>query len=470
MKILKFPSQPVSTLPSQIEVEVDGDKSISHRTAIFSLLTSGVNRITNYLPGEDTLNSLKIAQMLGAKVKTSSGSIGLNVEITPPSSGIEEPSDVLYCGNSGTTIRIYSGLLAGAEGFFVLTGDRYLNRRPMGRVANPLREIGAQIDGRKGGNYPPLAIRGGKLKSFRYSSPIASAQVKSALILAGLQGEGVSYYREPTLSRDHTERMLRGMGAEIEKEGEWLKIIPLGGRKLEPLQLEVPGDPSSGFFFAIFGIVHRVSVLLKNLTLNPTRIEAYKVLEKMGVEVEYRLKGDKYEPVGDIFLNPTAPLKGIEVSQNIPSLIDELPALAIAMAVAEGESVVKNAKELRVKESDRIKSIVTNLRKIGIKAEELEDGFRIWGEPSLLSSPGGKGKRIPSSLVVIDSFGDHRIAMSFAILGSKIGNLEITEVESINTSFPRFFQLLRQWVQFLLEERGEEESPSHSQKEVSNGN
>ena len=231
------------------EFVVDADKSISHRCAIFSLLTDGENVIKNYLRGEDTLNSLKIASMLGAKVEDD----GEIIKITPPKN-LQEAEDVLYCGNSGTTIRIYMGLLAGIDGFFVLTGDKYLRRRPMARVANPLRSIGAKIDGRRNGDLAPIAIRGGKLKSFSYSSKIASAQVKSALILAGLNSDGVCEYTEPFLSRDHTERMLKGMGADLEwkmENGKWKIITNPLKEKLTPLNIEVPNDPSSAFFFAV---------------------------------------------------------------------------------------------------------------------------------------------------------------------------------------------------------------------------
>jgi len=404
--------------------EVDADKSISHRCAIFSLLTSGKNEIRNYLRAEDTLNSLEIAKSLGAEVEDD----GETITITAPET-LKEAQDVLYCGNSGTTIRIYMGLLAGIDGFFVLTGDKYLRKRPMGRVANPLRSIGASIDGRENGNLAPLAVRGAKLKSFKYESKIASAQVKSALILAALGADGESYYKEPFLSRDHTERMLKGMGAPLKTEiNEDLScevyISPLQ-EKLEPLKIVVPNDPSSAFFFAVAAAITKSRALIKNVTLNPTRIEAYKILEKMGADIQYIQKDDKYEPVGDIIVQGQD-LKGVEVSQRIPWLIDELPALAMAMAVANGKSVVKNAKELRVKESDRISTVVNGLKACGIEAREFEDGYEIIG-----STP---------KKAVIDSHGDHRVAMSFAVLGLLCG-MEITKAESINTSFPGFFKL-----------------------------
>ena len=416
------------------EFKVDADKSISHRCAIFSLLTKGENRIKNYLKAEDTLNSLEIAKKLGARVVEKDDEI-----IIQAPTKLKEPDDVLYCGNSGTTIRIYMGLLASNEGFYVLTGDEYLRRRPMKRVIAPLNEIGASIDARDNKNLAPIAIRGNKLKSFNYKSPIASAQVKSSLILAALNANKPSFYEEPFLSRDHTERMLKGMGAEINSKIEdgkcKIEITPLKD-KLNPLIIEVPNDPSSAFFFAVAAAITNSKAILKNLTLNPTRIESFKQLEKMGAKVEYILKEDKYEPIGDIIVIGNE-LKAIKVENNIPWLIDELPALAMAMAVASGKSVVRNAKELRVKESDRIKAVVENLQKCGIKANELEDGFEIIG---------GEVKE-----AFINSYGDHRIAMSFAVLGLLSG-MKIDKAESIYTSFPGFFELFGKIAEYRIDD------------------
>ncbi len=415
------------------EFVVDADKSISHRCAIFSLLSEGENKIKNYLKAEDTLNSLEIAKKLGAEVREENNEI-----IIKAPEKIKEPDDVLYCGNSGTTIRIYMGLLASNEGFYVLTGDEYLRRRPMKRVINPLKNIGANIDARDNGNLAPIAIRGNKLKNFNYESPIASAQVKSALILAALHANKPSIYKEPFLSRDHTERMLKGMGAKIDQkinennECE-IEIFPLEN-KLSPLNITVPNDPSSAFFFAVAAAITNSQAIIKNVTLNPTRIEAYRILEKMGAEIKYILKEDKYEPIGDIEIKGKE-LKGVEVTQNIPWLIDELPALSIAMAVSDGKSIVRNAKELRVKESDRIKAVVENLKRCGIEAKELEDGYEIIG---------GKVKEAK-----IDSFGDHRIAMSFAILGL-LAPMEIEKAESIYTSFPNFFNLFKKIADYRI--------------------
>jgi len=409
--------------------DIAPDKSISHRSAMFSLLSDRVSTIDNFLQGEDTLNSLAIAQQLGATVIKD----GSSVEITPPTK-LGEPDDILDCGNAGTSMRLYCGLLAGIEGSFVLTGDKYLRERPMSRVVDPLRAIGAKIDGREGGNLAPLHIRGGNLKSFRYQSPIDSAQIKSALILSALQANSKSYYKESLLSRDHTERMLRGMGAKVrtiesgEDEG-WIEIEPLSS-PLDPLVMRVPADPSSGFFFAVAASITPDSkVIIKDVTLNPTRIEAYRALERMGADIRYITKDDLYEPIGDIEIRYSGELQAITVESNIAWLIDELPALSIAMARANGISHIKNAKELRVKESDRISTVVDGLNACGIETMEVEDGYSVVGG-SIHSA-------------TIDSHGDHRIAMSFAIAGV-VDGMEIVDTACIDTSFPNFFDILSQ--------------------------
>jgi len=418
----------LSILPLQkpFDLVIDSiasDKSISHRCAMFSLFSDKPSTIKNFLRGEDTMDSLRIAQKLGATIEDKTDVI----IITPPKE-LTEPDDILDCGNAGTGMRLYAGLLAGIEGSFVLTGDKYLRNRPMKRVANPLRDIGAKIDGRENGNKAPLHIRGAKLKSFKYHSPIDSAQVKSALILAGIQSGKVSYYKENLLSRDHTERMLNGMGANIKtNEDGWIEINPVKA-PLKPLNLTVPTDPSSAFFFAVAAaIIPKAKVTLKNLTLNPTRIEAYKILEKMGAKVEFIEKENIYEPMGDIIVSHKE-LNGVTIDSNIAWLIDELPALSIAMSIAKGKSVVKNAKELRVKESDRISAVVDNLKLCGVTYSEFEDGYEIDGGATLKSS-------------TINSHGDHRIAMSFAIAGLLCG-MEIEDTQCIETSFPNFMEIV----------------------------
>ncbi|MBE0491846.1 MAG: 3-phosphoshikimate 1-carboxyvinyltransferase [Sulfurospirillum sp.] len=403
--------------------KIASDKSISHRCALFSLLSPQPSVIRNYLQAEDTLCTLDIVQALGASVTYKDDAM----YITPPHK-IVEPPCILDCGNSGTAIRLLMGFLAGIDGFFVLFGDKYLAQRPMRRIANPLRSIGASIDGRCDGEYAPLSIRGQKLKAFHYESPIASAQVKSALLLAGLHSDGTCSFVEPHLSRDHSENMLKGMGLAIQREGTKITFqAPM--QSLKPLDITVPNDPSSGFFFALAAaIVPNAQVTLKNMLLNPTRIEAYKILQKMGTHIEFITTSKNYEEVGDIVVR-NAPLKSVQVSENIAWLIDELPALSIAFACANGVSIVKNAAELRVKESDRIASVVKNLQLCGINVREFEDGYEIQGG-ALRSA-------------TIESFGDHRIAMSFAIAGL-IVPMQIQNVACVQTSFPNFIDLLAQ--------------------------
>ena len=416
----------INRLSKPFNVVIDNiasDKSISHRCAMFSLFSDKTSYVKNYLLAEDTLHTLKIVEQLGAKIVQD----GSSIEITPVKK-LSEPDDVLDCGNSGTAMRLFCGLLASVEGSFVLSGDKYLRSRPMKRVADPLRSIGAKIDGRENGNKAPLFIRGEKnLQPFTYSSPVDSAQVKSAMILAALRATNVSRYKENELTRDHTERMLKGMGAEIFTDSEgFINIKPLTNY-LKPLNITVPADPSSGFFFAVAAAINKNSrVVIKNVSLNPTRIEAYEVLKRMGAIVNYIEKENIYEPIGDIEVIGNE-LNGVEVSQKISWLIDELPALSIAMSLANGKSLVKNAKELRVKESDRIKAVVDNLALCGVNYREFEDGYEIVG---------GELKA-----ATIDSFGDHRIAMSFAIAGLVCG-MNIEDVECINASFPNFKEIL----------------------------
>jgi 3-phosphoshikimate 1-carboxyvinyltransferase len=384
------------------------------------MLANGKSEITNFLRAEDTLNSLEIVKNLGADVFDDGETITISSE------GIQESSEILDCGNSGTGIRLFCGLLSSSNGHFVLTGDEYLRRRPMKRVTAPLRDIGAKLDGREDGDLAPISIRGASLKAFNYESKIASAQVKSAMILAALRADGVCKYTEPELSRDHTERMLQGMGAELSIDGLTTTITPMK-KLLSPLKIRVPADPSSAFFFAVASaITPNSNVVLEGVTLNETRIEAFKALERMGADIKYEETENQYEPIGNIYVK-YAPLYAITVEDNISWLIDELPALSIAFACASGISVVKNAQELRVKESDRISTVVNGLNACGIETTEYEDGYTV------------KGGTLKSATV--DSDGDHRIAMSFIIAGLRSG-MRVTDLDCINTSFPNFFELL----------------------------
>ena len=416
-KVKVFPSKAFSLSIGTIAP----DKSISHRSVMFAMLANGESEISNFLRAEDTLNSLEIVKNLGAKVRE------VDETIFVSSDGIKEPFEILDCGNSGTGMRLFCGLLSSANGHFVLTGDKYLRSRPMKRVTQPLRDIGAIFDGRDDSNLAPLSIRGSSLKAFSYDSKIASAQVKSCMILAALRADGKCTYTEPELSRDHTERMLQGMGADIKVDGLKTTIMPMK-ELLSPLTIRVPADPSSAFFFAVAAaITPDASIVLEGVTLNETRIEAFKALERMGANISYEMTDNKYEPIGNITVKQ-APLKAIVVDSNISWLIDELPALSIAFACAEGTSAVKNAEELRVKESDRIATVVHGLNACSITTTEYNDGYTVTG--GILQS------------ATVDSDGDHRIAMSFIIAGLRCG-MEVTDLECINTSFPNFFELLQ---------------------------
>ncbi len=417
-----------------IELDINAsDKSLSHRAVIFSLLAQKPCVVRNFLMGEDCLSSLEIAQNLGAKVENTAKN---SFKITPPTT-LKEPNKILNCNNSGTTMRLYSGLLSAQKGLFVLSGDNSLNSRPMKRIIEPLKAFGAKILGREDNHFAPLVISGGPLKACGYESPIASAQVKSAFILSALQAQGTSAYKESELSRNHTEIMLKSLGADIQNQNGVLTISPLE-KPLEAFDFTIANDPSSAFFFAIAcAITPKSRLLLKNVLLNPTRIEAFEALKKMGAFIEYAIQSKDLEIIGDIYIEH-APLKAITIEQNIASLIDEIPALSIAMLFAKGKSMIKNAKDLRSKESDRIKAVVSNFKALGIECEEFEDGFSVEG---LESIDGLKQRFFPKKPPLIKSFNDHRIAMSFAILTLALP-LEIDNLECANISFPQFKHLL----------------------------
>ncbi|OPG31071.1 3-phosphoshikimate 1-carboxyvinyltransferase [Helicobacter pylori] len=413
-----------------IELDINAsDKSLSHRAVIFSLLAQKPCFVRNFLMGEDCLSSLEIAQNLGAKVENTAKN---SFKITPPTA-IKEPNKILNCNNSGTSMRLYSGLLSAQKGLFVLSGDNSLNARPMKRIIEPLKAFGANILGREDNHFAPLVIVGSPLKACNYESPIASAQVKSAFILSALQAQGISAYKESELSRNHTEIMLKSLGANIQNQDGVLKISPLE-KPLEAFDFTIANDPSSAFFFALAcAITPKSRLLLKNVLLNPTRIEAFEALKKMGASIEYAIKSKDLEMIGDIYIEH-APLKAISIEQNTASLIDEIPALSIAMLFAKGKSMVRNAKDLRAKESDRIKAVISNFKALGIECEEFEDGFYIEGLEDI-SPLKQRFSRIKPPL--IQSFNDHRIAMSFAVLTLALP-LEIDNLECANISFPTF--------------------------------
>ena len=454
---------------THFEAEIDNiasDKSLSHRAVIFAFLSDGTSKISNFLFGEDTLNTLKIAMQLGMQVCANGKAVqsiseiprNAQISLSRHKEGILEPSDILDCGNAGTAIRLYLGLLASQNGrYFVLSGDEYLRVRPMSRVIAPLNNIGAKIVAREGNRLAPITIMGQNLAHFSYHSNISSAQVKSAMILAGLnavgesKSESISHFSEISLSRDHSERMLNGMGAGLKCSGNGIAIRALNA-PLKPLDIEIPADPSSAFYFAILAlIVPNSRVILKNVLLNKTRIEAFMVLKKMGANIEITPQKSLYEDIGDICISKEGALRAFELSENIAWLIDEIPALAIAFAFADGKSVVRNATELRTKESDRIKATISNLSKFGVKCEEFEDGFSVVG-----------GFAPPNKKVVIDSYGDHRIAMSFAILGA-LCEVEVVDSGCIDVSFPNFLEILGRFV--AVKNSESRESKAHDLRE-----
>ncbi len=415
------------------EVQVQGDKSVSHRAIILGSIAEGVTTVTNFLPSEDCRATMNAFRAMGVSIEDINDS---SVKIDGKNLyGLAEPADVMDMGNSGTSARLLCGLLAGQHFFSVMTGDSSLRRRPMKRVAGPLRDMGANILGRRDGDLLPLAIKGGDLQGVHHRLPVASAQVKSALLLAGLYASGRTSVEETPQSRDHTERMLRYFGVQLEIDGNVITIE--SGQKLTARDIYVPGDISSAAFFMVgASIVKGSDVVVRDVGLNPTRTGILDVLKKMGAAIEIvDLRDSEGEPVGDVRV-VSAPLKGTEISgEIIPRLVDELPVICIAAAVAEGETLIKDASELRVKESDRIAVMAECLTSMGVDVETSADGMRITGNKRL------KG-------AVCNSHGDHRIAMSMAIAGLVAeGGMVIEDTECIKTSFPRFEEMLRQiWI------------------------
>ncbi|MGQ9735976.1 MAG: 3-phosphoshikimate 1-carboxyvinyltransferase [Thermaceae bacterium] len=410
----------------QGSLRVPGDKSVTHRGLMLLTLAEGEGRLLHPLRAGDTLSTLRAMEALGAKIVEEETAF----RIRGQGLRLKEPEDVLDCGNAGTLMRLLLGILAGQEGFFVLTGDASLRGRPMDRVTHPLRTMGARIEGRQGGRYAPLAVRGGGLTGISYTLPVPSAQVKSALLLAGLFAEGTTEVIEPLPSRDHTERLFRHFGLPLKVQGNRIQT-----RKTPPFaakDLLVPGDFSSASFFLVAAlIVPGSEVRVEGVGLNPTRTGLLTVLKAMGGEVEWEVwEGEEGEPVG-IITARSSPLKGVEVDPGlIPLMVDEIPILAAAALWAEGETFIPNLSELRVKESDRVKAIAHNVRNLGGEVEEGPDWLRIKG--------GVKAK----GPVKVEAFGDHRIAMAFAVAGLPLGVL-VQGAEWAEISYPGFFQDLK---------------------------
>ncbi len=409
------------------EIYPPGDKSISHRSIILGSIAEGLTEVWNFLPSEDCNATINAFEKMGVHIERLNEDhikihgVGLK--------GLKEPYDILDMGNSGTSMRLIGGILAGQPFYSVMTGDNSLRNRPMGRIAEPLRLMGAKVYGRKG-DLAPLTIIGGDLKAIDYQTPVASAQVKSCIILAGLFADGETSVTEVTESRDHTERMLNAFGAEIRSFGLTRKLK--GYPKLTGQQIRIPGDISSSAYFIAAGLLCENSgIIIRNVGVNPTRTGILDAIKQMGGNISLNnLREESGEPIADIYVC-SSDLTGKSFSGDIiVRMIDEIPLLALIASQAEGETLIRNAEELRVKESDRIKTTVTELRKIGANIEELSDGMVIKGATRLI---GGE----------CESHGDHRMAMTLAIAGliSNNGTM-INNIECVNTSFPNFWKLL----------------------------
>ncbi|MBI4388176.1 MAG: 3-phosphoshikimate 1-carboxyvinyltransferase [Candidatus Omnitrophica bacterium] len=406
-----------------------GDKSISHRAIMLASLASGTSKIANFLKADDCLRTMDAFCAMGVSiVRERAGQVTIKGS---GFNGLKSPSTPVDLGNSGTSMRLLLGILATQPFRVVLTGDASLSSRPMKRVTAPLRKMGAKISGKDDANYAPLEIEGGHLQGITHLNEPASAQVKSAILLAGLRASGKTIVREPNMSRDHTERMLEMVGAPIHRKGIEIEISR--AERLCAIDYQVPGDISSAAFLMVAAaLLPNSDLLIQKVGLNPTRIGILEVLSQMGAQIKWTMDATKnqIEPVGTVHIRGSQ-LRSIPIDgEMIPRLIDELPILMIACALARGKSIISGAKELRVKETDRIKSMVTGLNAIGGKAEEREDGCVIWGV-----------ERFSGGRVV--SHGDHRTAMSFSIAGLNSKDpVTIEDIDCVGTSYPSFFDHL----------------------------
>ncbi len=412
----------------QGKLRVPGDKSISHRAVMLGAIAEGVTHVEDILLGEDNLATIEAFRNMGVKIHIE----GQEVRIQGVGmAGLKPPQKPLYLGNSGTSIRLLMGLLARQNFNVILYGDKSLNLRPMQRVITPLEKMGAKIGAKAG--KPPIEISAcEQLRGIEYKMPMASAQVKSAVLLAGMQAKGQTTLIEPGITRDHSERMLRAFGASVESQEGIISVLPV--ENLKAVDIKVPGDISSAMFFIVAALIQASAgtLILENVGINPTRVGGLKILEAMGAHIEcHNLRHYGEEPVADLYVRRSA-LKGIEVPKHlIPLAIDEVPILCIAAACADGVTHISGAAELRVKESDRIQAMSEGLAKLGVRVEEKPDGLSIFGG----KMTGGQ----------VESFDDHRIAMSFAIAGlASQSKIEINDCQNVATSFPGFVDSARQ--------------------------
>ena len=414
------------------EVSIPGDKSISHRAVMFGSLAEGTTEVTNFLQGADCLSTISCFRKLGIEIENTSQRILIHGKGLH---GLTEPSDTLDTGNSGTTTRLISGILAGQRFTTILNGDASIQTRPMKRIMTPLSMMGADITSLKGNDCAPLRICGGQLHGVAYTSPVASAQVKSCILLAGLYADAPTSVTEPVLSRNHTELMLAGFGAHVTSSGTTATIEP--EPDLNGMKIEVPGDISSAAYFLAAGLmIPNSEILIKNVGINPTRDGILRVAKEMGGDITIlNEKTSGGEPTCDLLVRSSS-LKGVTIGgEIIPTLIDEIPMIAVMACFAEGITTIKDAQELKVKESNRIDTVVTNLKAMGAHIEATDDGMIIEGG-------------YPLHGAVIDSHLDHRIAMSFAIgaLGAD-GETRIEGADCVKISYPEFYQTLEKLIQ-----------------------
>lgn len=409
------------------EITVPGDKSISHRSVMFGSIAKGTTEIHNFLEGADCLSTIGCFRRMGIEIENKSGTVIVHGK---GMHGLTAPSGTLDCGNSGTTTRLISGILAPQNFDVTLTGDESIQKRPMKRIIEPLSMMGADIKSIRGNDCAPLKICGMPLAGIHYTSKVASAQVKSAILLAGLYADGLTTVTEPQVSRNHTELMLKFFGAELESKETSVTIWP--ATELFGNRIDVPGDISSSVYFVAAGLILPNSeVLIKNVGINPTRAGLIKVCEAMGADLTLLNENHgNAEPTADLLVR-TSSLKACTIEGDIiPTLIDELPTIAMMACFAEGTTVIRDAAELKVKESNRIAIMVENLRAMGADVEETEDGMIIHG-----------GK--PLHGAVIDSHKDHRIAMTFAVAAlAAEGETEIFDADCVNISYPAFYEEL----------------------------
>jgi 3-phosphoshikimate 1-carboxyvinyltransferase len=408
-------------------VRLPGDKSISHRYAMLASVAEGTSKLHNYSSGADCHSTLGCLKGLGIHVEVDGRDVTVHGRGLR---GFVEPSEDLDAGNSGSTIRMLSGLLAGQEFRSRLKGDESLSRRPMQRIMEPLRQMGATVEARDG-KYPPIEITGAQLSPIDYAMPVASAQVKSCVLLAGLLANGATTVREPSRTRDHTEVALREFGVEVNRGRGWAQVS--GPARLTARELTVPGDLSSAAFFLVAGaILPGSSLLLEGVGLNPTRAVLIDFLAGAGADVKIlRMEVRNGEPVGDLMVRGSRLKGGVIEKQWAAALIDEIPVLAILGAASEQGLLVKDAAELRVKETDRIETVAANLRRMGVAVETFEDGFRVAGGQEFQAAE-------------VESGGDHRIAMAFAVAALRAkGPVTIEGAEAASVSFPEFWSTLR---------------------------